>query len=123
MPRGGVDAVVLSFGFDCDRRLLFSKQDVDDQEQENARHNHHSATCIERLAQAVLAAHEEFPGAILADLYDPLTIPPLLAEAHGALDYVVDLPNRAWPFALVSDQVALLFERYSAAIATSAELN
>ncbi len=51
---------------------------------------------VEAAAQAVLdarAAHQT-PGAggeaTLADLYDPLTMPPALAKAHATLDRAVD---------------------------------
>ncbi|MCB2038822.1 MAG: class I SAM-dependent DNA methyltransferase, partial [Ottowia sp.] len=37
---------------------------------------------IEKEAQAVLDARAAFPGSSLADLYDPLTMPPLLLKAH-----------------------------------------
>jgi len=72
---------------------------------------------IERLAQAVLDAREQFPGSTLADLYDPLTMPPVLARAHQALDRAVDRLYRKTPFATDSDRVALLFERYQALVA------
>jgi hypothetical protein len=71
---------------------------------------------IERLAQAVLDAREQFPGSTLADLYDPLTMPPVLARAHHALDRAVDRLYRKAPFATDSDRVALLFERYQALV-------
>ncbi|MDR1840305.1 MAG: hypothetical protein LBQ86_00045, partial [Holophagales bacterium] len=41
---------------------------------------------IEKLAQEVLDARAKFPGSSLADLYDPLTMPPELLKAHNALD-------------------------------------
>jgi hypothetical protein len=71
---------------------------------------------IERLAQAVLDARDEFPGSTLADLYDPLTMPPVLAHAHHALDRAVDRLYRKAPFPADSDRVALLFERYQALV-------
>ena len=37
---------------------------------------------IETAAQAVLDARLQFPGASLADLYDPLSMPPALVRAH-----------------------------------------
>lgn len=45
---------------------------------------------VEKLSQAVLDARAEFPEASLADLYDPLTMPPSLARAHRNLDRYVD---------------------------------
>jgi len=44
---------------------------------------------IERLAQAVLDARAQFTDSSLADLYDPLTMPPALRKAHQALDKAV----------------------------------
>jgi hypothetical protein len=45
---------------------------------------------IESAAQAVLDARTQFPGSSLADLYDPLTMPPALVKAHQKLDAAVD---------------------------------
>ncbi|MDD3954648.1 MAG: N-6 DNA methylase, partial [Lentisphaeria bacterium] len=45
---------------------------------------------IETAAQGVLDAREKFPGSSLADLYDPLTMPPTLLKAHQTLDRAVD---------------------------------
>ncbi len=45
---------------------------------------------IEAAAQAVLDARAAHPGATLADLYDPLTMPPDLVKAHQKLDVAVD---------------------------------
>jgi hypothetical protein len=67
---------------------------------------------IEKLAQAVLDARAEFPDASLADLYDPLTMPPVLAKTHKALDHAVDKLYQKQPFATDADRVALLFEKY-----------
>ncbi|MCL1995955.1 MAG: hypothetical protein FWG63_07110 [Defluviitaleaceae bacterium] len=44
---------------------------------------------IEKLAQAVLDARAKDPDSSLADLYDPLTMPPDLLKAHRALDNAV----------------------------------
>jgi hypothetical protein len=44
---------------------------------------------IENLAQAVLDARELYPESSLADLYDPLTMPPELLKAHRGLDSAV----------------------------------
>jgi hypothetical protein len=67
---------------------------------------------IETLAQAVLDARAEFPNASLADLYDPLSMPPNLAKAHKQLDKAVDKLYQKQPFKTDSDRVALLFEKY-----------
>jgi hypothetical protein len=77
---------------------------------------------IERLAQAVLDARALFPDATLADLYDPLTMPPALAKAHAALDRAVDRLYRSAPFDADSDRVAHLFERYQALTAAASSL-
>ena len=44
---------------------------------------------IEKLAQGVLDARALFPESSLADLYDPLSMPPELLKAHQALDRAV----------------------------------
>ena len=78
---------------------------------------------IEAAAQAVLDARAQFPEATLADLYDPLTMPPALVKAHAALDKAVDAAylaaekaaGRKPPkLATDADRVAFLFERYQA---------
>ena len=70
---------------------------------------------IELAAQAVLDARTEFPGATLADLYDPRTMPPALLKAHHKLDVAVDVayhaPGRR-AFKSDAERVAFLFERY-----------
>jgi hypothetical protein len=45
---------------------------------------------IEGAAQSVLDARASFPEASLADLYDPLAMPPALTKAHQQLDKAVD---------------------------------
>jgi len=73
---------------------------------------------VEAAAQKVLDVRAKYQnpakggGASLADLYDPLTMPPDLVRAHAALDRAVDLCFRAAPFAKEADRVAFLFERY-----------
>ena len=69
-------------------------------------------TEIERLAQNVLDARAEFPDSSLADLYDPLTMPPSLAKAHKTLDRAVDRLYRKEPFPTDTERVALLFDLY-----------
>lgn len=78
---------------------------------------------IEAAAQAVLDIRAQFPDATLADLYDPLTMPPALVKAHQKLDRAVDAAYLAAekaagrkPPKLGSDaeRVAFLFERYQA---------
>lgn len=67
---------------------------------------------IKRLAQAILDARAEFPEASLADLYDPLTMPPSLSKAHKTLDRAVDKLYSNIPFATDTDRVVLLFKKY-----------
>jgi hypothetical protein len=45
---------------------------------------------ITALAQAVLDARAKFPESSLADLYDPLAMPPDLLRAHRSLDRAVE---------------------------------
>ena len=70
---------------------------------------------IKKLAQSVLDARAEFPEASLADLYDPLTMPPVLARAHRTLDRAVDKLYSPKPFASDAERVAMLFELYQKA--------
>ena len=53
-------------------------------------------------------------GATLADLYDPVTMPPGLAKAHAALDRAVDRAYRSAPFETERARVEHLFARYQA---------
>ena len=63
-------------------------------------------------AQAVLDARAQFPDSTLADLYDPLSMPPALQKAHQALDKAVDRAYRKTPFNNEADRVAFLFDLY-----------
>ncbi len=67
---------------------------------------------IEEAAQKVLDAREQFPDSSLADLYDPLTMPPVLVKAHQALDKAVDAAYGKRTFASDAERVAFLFEEY-----------
>ena len=67
---------------------------------------------IEAAAQGVLDARALFPDATLADLYDPLTMPPALVEAHQTLDRAVDAAYGKRTFKSDAERVAFLFERY-----------
>ncbi len=44
---------------------------------------------IEKTAQGILDARALYPDSSLADLYDPLTMPPELHKAHTANDIAV----------------------------------
>jgi hypothetical protein len=70
-------------------------------------------TSIEKLAQCILDTRANFPDSSLADLYDPLTMPPELLKAHRDLDRAV---MKLYGFS-VKDMteagcVAALMERY-----------
>ncbi len=66
---------------------------------------------IEQTAQAILDARSQFPEASLADLYNPLTMPPALRKAHQENDKAVE---KAYGKTFSSDdeRVAFLFEKY-----------
>ncbi len=67
---------------------------------------------VEEAAQAVLDARKKFPDALLADLYDPLAMPPVLVKAHADLDRAVDLCYRPQPFQNDRQRVEFLFGLY-----------
>jgi len=71
---------------------------------------------IETAAKAVLDARAQFPTSSLADLYDPLTMPPALLKAHHKLDAAVDkayqLCGGKKSYASDAERVAFLFQRY-----------
>jgi hypothetical protein len=69
---------------------------------------------IEAAAQGVLDARAQFPQSSLADLYDPLTMPPALVRAHQVLDAAVDTAYGRRNFRNDAERVAFLFERYQA---------
>ena len=68
---------------------------------------------VEAKAQKVLAVREEFPDSSLADLYDPLTMPPKLVKAHQELDKAVDLCYRPQAFTNEMARVEFLFDLYN----------
>lgn len=74
--------------------------------------NENIKQAIENAAQAVLDTRAQFPDSTLADLYDPLTIPPVLVKAHQALDRAVDAAYGKTNFKTEAERVAFLFERY-----------
>ncbi|MGI5974239.1 MAG: class I SAM-dependent DNA methyltransferase [Paludibacter sp.] len=67
---------------------------------------------IESAAQKVLDTRLQFPNSSLADLYDPLTMPPALVKAHNELDKAVDLAYRPQPFTSEANRMVYLFELY-----------
>ncbi|MFD2725211.1 type IIL restriction-modification enzyme MmeI [Hyunsoonleella rubra] len=68
---------------------------------------------VETKAQQVLDARAAFPESSLADLYDPLTMPPQLAKAHQALDKAVDLCYRPQAFTNETARIEFLFDLYN----------
>lgn len=68
---------------------------------------------IEKLAQTVLDARALFPDSSLADLYDPLTMPPELLKAHRELDRaVMKLYGFSVKETTEAECVARLMQRY-----------
>ena len=71
---------------------------------------------VEQAAQCVLEARAQFADASLADLYDPLTMPPALLKAHQKLDAAVDASYQPSggkkSYASDAERVAFLFELY-----------
>jgi hypothetical protein len=67
---------------------------------------------IEQAAQSVLDARAQFPDASLADLYDLLTMPPALANAHQTLDAAVDAAYGRKSFKNDAERVSFLFNLY-----------
>lgn len=67
---------------------------------------------IEHAAQGVLDARATHPDASLADLYDPVAMPPDLRKAHQTLDKAVDAAYGKKNFASDAERVAFLFELY-----------
>ena len=74
---------------------------------------------IEEKAQAVLEARAEHKTSTLADLYNPLTMPPNLVKAHNALDKAVDAAYGYKGSKDDASRVAFLFEQYQKLFALS----
>jgi len=74
--------------------------------------NEKQVKAIETAAQKVLDARLQFPNSSLADLYDPLTMPPALVKAHNELDKAVDLAYRPQAFTSEANRMVFLFELY-----------
>jgi hypothetical protein len=66
---------------------------------------------IEKYAQEVLDTREKFPNSSLADLYDPVAMPPALSKAHQKLDKAVET-TYGKTFNSDADRVAHLFYLY-----------
>ncbi len=74
--------------------------------------NEKQIAAIETAAQKVLETRLQFPASSLADLYDPLTMPPALVKAHNELDKAVDLAYRPQAFTSEANRMVFLFELY-----------
>ena len=74
---------------------------------------------ISQTAQSILDARAKYPDASLADLYDPLTMPPDLRAAHEANDRAVLAAYGLKPDTPESEIVAHLFKLYAEKTATS----
>ena len=74
--------------------------------------NEKQIKAVEKAVESVLSARKEFPSYSLADLYDPLTMPPVLVKAHQELDKAVDLCYRPQPFINSAKRIEFLFELY-----------
>ena len=68
-------------------------------------------SAIEKTAQGILDARELYPDSSLADLYDPLTMPPELRKAHEANDKAVEKAYGR-KFADEAEIVAYLMQEY-----------
>lgn len=66
----------------------------------------------QKCAPAVLDARAQFPESTLADLYDPVAMPPVLSKAHAELDRAVDRCYRKEPFKSDRERVEYLFKLY-----------
>ena len=67
---------------------------------------------VEEKAQEILNLRENFKDSSLADLYDPLAMPPKLKKAHQALDKAVDRCYTNKLFKNDKDRIEFLFELY-----------
>ena len=68
---------------------------------------------VEQKAQKVLDIRAKYPDSSLADLYDPLTMPPDLVKAHHELDKAVDLCYRPQAFTSDTARIEYLFDLYN----------
>lgn len=94
------------------RELLFSKTWADCCNEDSSEQR----SAIEQTAQGVLEARVQFASSSLADLYDPLTMPPAMLQAHQKLDTAVVAAYQPSggkkSYASDAERVAFLFELY-----------
>jgi hypothetical protein len=69
---------------------------------------------VEEAAQKVLDTRASYKSSSLADLYDPLSMPPDLVKAHQILDKAVDVCYRAQAFTNELSRIEYLFGLYEA---------
>lgn len=74
--------------------------------------NEKQIKAIETASKRVLDTRLLFPNSSLADLYDPLAMPPSLINAHNELDKAVDLSYRPQTFTSEAIRMVFLFELY-----------
>ena len=67
---------------------------------------------IEQAAQVVLDCRENYPDNSLADLYDPIAMPPDLRKAHQKLDEAVEKAYRSKKFTSDQARISFLFQSY-----------
>jgi len=67
---------------------------------------------VEQAAQKVLDTRTNYPDNSLADLYDPLSMPPDLVKVHQALDKAVDVCYRSQAFTNELGRIEYLFSLY-----------
>ncbi len=77
---------------------------------EKPNENQHKA--VEVAAQEVLKARSCFPESTLAQLYDPVTMPPSLTKAHQVLDQQVDKAYGNFKFESEGARMSFLFQLY-----------
>ena len=68
---------------------------------------------VESASQQVLDTRLKYPDSSLADLYDPLTMPPDLVKAHNVLDKAVDKCYRGVAFHSEAERLEYLFMLYN----------
>lgn len=74
--------------------------------------NNANLSKLKPLAQSILDARAAYPEATLAELYDPISMPPNLRKAHQTLDRAVDRLYRRSNFSSEQERVEHLFTRY-----------
>jgi hypothetical protein len=71
-----------------------------------------NSKAVEQAAQKILDTRKDFSDSSMADLYDPLSMPPALLKAHKDLDKSVDLSYRPQPFTYEIKRIEYLFDLY-----------